>query len=168
MTCPILSLILSPFRVLSPFRSAFYPHSVPRFIPIPFRVLSPFRSAFPFRVLSPFRSAFPFRSAIPVPRFIPTPKKGHQRPYLVHYNCLAPYTVSLHYQIYLVNTNMAKNVYPPPVLYSLKCSLSLLRLRIRVSHFSSGQKKSNFFTGSNYLSPPHQFTTSKLYVSIIY
>ena len=83
MTCLILSLILSPFRVLSPFRSA-----------IPFRVLSPFRSAFPFRVLSPFRSAFYphsvplFRSAfypnsVPlfrsafyphsVPRFIPIP-----------------------------------------------------------------------------------------------
>ena len=54
MTCLILSLILSPFRVLSPFRSA-----------IPFRVLSPFRSAFPFRVLSPFCSAFPFRVVSP-------------------------------------------------------------------------------------------------------
>ena len=46
MTCLILSLILSPFRVLSPSRSAI-----------------------PFRVLSPFRSAFPFRSAIPSFRF---------------------------------------------------------------------------------------------------
>ena len=57
MTRLILSLILSPFRVLSPFRSAF-----------PFRILSPFRSAIPFRVLSPFRSAFYPHS---VPRFYP-------------------------------------------------------------------------------------------------
>ena len=85
----ILSLILSLFRVLSPFRSAFYPHSVPRFIPIPFRVLSPFRSAFyPHSVplfrsafyphsVPLFRSAFPFRSAIPVPRYISTPQECH-------------------------------------------------------------------------------------------
>ena len=91
MTCLILSLILSPFRVLSPFRSAFYPHSippfrsafyphsvppfrsafyphsVPRFIPIPFRISVPRFIPIPFRLSVPLR-----HSVIPVPRFIPT------------------------------------------------------------------------------------------------
>ena len=71
MTCLILSLILSPFRVLSPFRSAFYPHFVPLFRSAFYPHSVPlFRSAFPFRVLSLFRSAF-YPHSVPLFRSVP-------------------------------------------------------------------------------------------------
>ena len=71
----ILLLILSPFRVSSPsappFRSAFCPHSVPRFIPISFRFSVPRFISIPFRLSVPRFIPIPFR--LSVPRFIPIP-----------------------------------------------------------------------------------------------